>query len=72
MFGNISDVAHGLQCPLGPRDELYARLHEIDDAAHDPKHEKLHFNDRQFTQPFEDFLALLNAGVRAVNPQEQG
>jgi hypothetical protein len=70
LFGNISDVTR--LTATRARDELYARLHEIDDAARSDEtdeHDKLHFNDRQFAAPFEDFLAMLATGVRAVNPQ---
>lgn len=67
LFGNISDVTR--LTATRTREQLYARLHEIDDAAQDAEHDKLHFNDRQFKAPFEDFLALLVGGVRAVNPQ---
>jgi hypothetical protein len=67
LFGNIADVKS--LTATRTREKLYARLHEIDDAVQEPKREKLHFNDRQFTEPFEDFVANLNAGVRAVHPQ---
>jgi hypothetical protein len=71
LFEHISDVRR--LTATRTRDELYARLHEIDDAAQadeTDEHEKLHFNDRQFAAPFEDIVAFYAAGgVRAVNRQ---
>lgn len=55
LLGNISDIR---RLTAGrTRDELYARIHEVDDAQQareTHKRDKLHFNDRQFGPPFDD------------------
>lgn len=63
LLGNISDVRR--LTATRTRDELYTRLHEIDDAAQadeTDKHDKHHFNDRQFGPPFEDWVVALADG----------
>jgi hypothetical protein len=61
LLGNINDVRR--LTAKRTRDELYARLHDIDDAATASKneHHKVHFNDRQFGEPFEDWMIHLAA-----------
>lgn len=68
LLGSISEVTR--LTTTRTRDELYARLHEIDDALQGER-EKLHFNDRQFGPPFEekdDFVPPA-VRVRAANPK---
>jgi hypothetical protein len=62
LLGNIADVK--LLTARRTRDELYAELHAIDDAARGGEEDRLdrrHFNDRQFTSAFEDWLAVVAA-----------
>lgn len=69
LFGNISDVRQ--LTATRTRNELYVRLHEIDDAARadeTDEHDKRHFNDRQFGAPFEDWIVMVAGGVRVVHP----
>jgi hypothetical protein len=62
LLGNISDVRR--LTSKRTRDELYARLHEIDDVAKPAANarDRLHFNDRQFGDPFVDWVVMLAAG----------
>ncbi|MGE0869773.1 MAG: hypothetical protein AB7P03_14505 [Kofleriaceae bacterium] len=67
VFGNISDVRR--LTATRTRNELYARLHEIDDAVQadeTDQHDKHYFNDRQFGPPFEDWVVVL-ADLRDSN-----
>jgi hypothetical protein len=60
LLGNISDVKR--LTATRTRDELYARLHEIDDAEKAEEtdgRDRFLFNDRQFGPPFEDWLAVV-------------
>ena len=67
LFGHVSDVNRLLT--KRTRDELYARLHEIDDNPPPPDPEEqqldLRFNDRHIGPPFEEWMP-----VTAVSPTE--
>ncbi len=59
LFGNISDIRRLLQNRT--RDQLYARLHEIDDERRTEGEQDADdfFNTRQFDPAFEDFIAMV-------------
>lgn len=70
LLGNVHEVQRTYADR--PREELYARLHEIDDAAQESERGTSfsspdYFNDRQFAPPFVDFVvrAATEADVRA-------
>lgn len=65
LFGDLDDVVR--LTGTRTRDELYARLHEIDDTSRGDEEEaervgvrrELRFNDRQFDPRFEGYLEML-------------
>jgi hypothetical protein len=62
LLGSVGDVVR--LTATRTRDELYARLHEIHDAGEPAEPgdiPELHFNDRQFAPPFEDWPLVLAA-----------
>jgi len=65
LLGNIGDVRR--LTDGRSRDELYPRLHEIDDqeATDDSEREPLHFNDRQFSPLFDGFLRTVGPSTSA-------